>query len=181
MADDLHYGAKELLSRALDRQAVAGRINIAAIPMVHKLLIADCKIEPGLGAFTIGGDLLDQACEKFLNVNSWLAPPPDPAAGAAEAARAALESQARLGNATAHGQLFKQLGKADYEKWAAANKSKPGAPPAEDGAAHDRNPWSIKGWSLRAQGETVRALGKDKAGEIASAVGCVIGSTRGTM
>src|SRR5689334_17486061 len=40
------------------------------------------------------------------------------------------------------------------------------------------NPWSKQGWSLKAQGECVKALGVEKSAQIAKAVGCALGSTK---
>jgi hypothetical protein len=68
-----------------------------------------------------------------------------------------------------------------YADWCAANgDAKPGKVVAADNTrkASSENPWSREGWSLKRQGELCIKLGTDKAGAIAGAAGCVIGSTK---
>jgi hypothetical protein len=65
---------------------------------------------------------------------------------------------------------------ASHENWG-QSKENPDTENKEN-KSRSTNPWSRQGWSITQQGKLIRALGIQKAGEIAKAAGCVIGSTR---
>jgi hypothetical protein len=86
--------------------------------------------------------------------------------------------------------LFKLIGEAEYGTFAAQNGVLPGKAAtvkADDGTNNNTNggvkkpsatnPWSAAGFSLRKQGELIKAVGVEKAAQIAAAAGCVLGST----
>jgi len=89
------------------------------------------------------------------------------------------------------GELYKALGPLRYNKLVAdygtdTVRMKGGTRPeyAADGVtpkprkAAETNPWSRAGWSLRRQGECIKAMGVGRAAQLAKAAGCVIGSTK---
>ena len=79
----------------------------------------------------LDGDPLDVAVAKLIEKKPhWQAQPDDTAAALAAASqtqeRTALEEQAKTGNATAQGKLFKLIGEAEYGKFAAQHGIAPG-------------------------------------------------------
>jgi hypothetical protein len=97
----------------------------------------------------------------------------------------AMMQAALDGNITAKGKLLRGTFHGDLaalETALAAKREKIEATKAAAAAAnnkdHSTNPWSRGGWSLRKQGELIRAAGEAKAAQIAAAVGCKIGSTK---
>jgi hypothetical protein len=88
------------------------------------------------------------------------------------------------------GALAKKLGQMRFDKlvkdWGVdVARMKGGTAPeyAGDGKAvikkaSPKNPWSRVGWSLRAQGDCVKAMGEVKAAQIAASAGCKLGSTK---
>jgi len=83
-------------------------------------------------------------------------------------------ASATNGNLTALGKLARDVGADTARELVAAEKTK-----ANYGTGdHASNPWSKAGWSLKGQGNCVKAMGTARAAQIAAAVGCFIGSTR---
>lgn len=95
----------------------------------------------------------------------------------------ALIQSALGGNMTAKSRLLRDVFHGDLvalEMALAARREKIEATKAARPAdkVDSTNPWSAAGWSLRRQGECLKAMGEAKAAQIAAKVGCRIGSTR---
>lgn len=101
-----------------------------------------------------------------------------------------LIEQAKAGNQTARGKLWRELHgdrprTAEAETTAALDKLLKGETPAakkatdKPGPTHTgSNPWSADAWNITAQGKLVKAIGEVKAAQIAKAAGSHIGATR---
>lgn len=98
-----------------------------------------------------------------------------------------------VGNKTAAQKVILERGKAEADRLAGlygkrhALDNRPGVSPQQTKNGgdkpndHSKNPFSKAGWSLKKQGELVRALGVEKASAMAKAVGVSIGATRPVM
>ncbi len=142
MADDLNLGKAELLARALDRAAAAGKLQPSAIPDALELLKSKVVVDTTLNACLIDGESLDDGVAKWIEAR----PHVRPQAASEITARADLEARALAGNVSAHGLLMKDLGKADYDAWCKRTGAVPGkkAVNADDGdkQQHKNNPWA---------------------------------------
>jgi hypothetical protein len=66
----------------------------------------------------------------------------------------------------------------EIEADAAAKSDKPKKRTDNASGGGGDNPWSARRWNVTKQGQTIRALGLDKAAAIAAAAGCKIGDTK---
>lgn len=128
----------------------------------------------------------------LYTVRSWLAEQKKEGPGHrvhlfATAVPADLEARAfGENNITARAQLYKQLGPVEYAereaKWQAAG-FKPGKRPKGNGEDKSKdkprdNPWMAGQWNVTRQAHIVRAMGIEKANQIAAAAGSFVGATR---
>jgi hypothetical protein len=132
-------------------------------------------------AIDAGG--LDAWFAKQLSTRPFWAPPK------ASDSEMSDERDARAGNVTALARVCRRMPADEFREWCATNSidlnkiGKP-APKAPDSGAsgarkdQSKNPWSRESWNLTKQGSIVTGLGLAKAGEMAAAVGCRVGSTR---
>ena len=98
------------------------------------------------------------------------------------------------GNKTVAARIIKQIGREEADKLAQqygkahALDSKPGVAPQSEqpkngtgSPDHKNNPWSAAGWNVTRQGAICRALGAEKAAQMAAAVNSHIGATKPSM
>ncbi len=197
-----------VLGEAIDRAVYAGLVQPKAQGVLYDLLESRCMVDPEKNRVLIrdiAGETIDECVAAFCKEHDFLAPPKDSGPSAADQLKA-LQDEAAAGSVTAHGALHKQMGAEAYEAWRAANGARPGkrvdANPNQaaldeirqkldaleggggskiNGApAGKDNPWSKDGWNITRQGSIVRALGAEKAGQIAAAARSHIGATRPT-
>jgi hypothetical protein len=90
----------------------------------------------------------------------------------------------------ARGELVKEVGQRRFEQILAeygcdarnlkpaANPTGEAAPAKVDPADRKNNPWHRGAWNITRQGQIVKAMGPEKAAQIAAAVGCKLGDVR---
>jgi hypothetical protein len=117
------YGKNELLHQALDRAVLRGAMRVEAVADAMDLYGDRCLVDEKNLDVTLNGLPLDAAVEKLLETRVlWRPQGPDPQVEA----RKQLEADALAGSVSAHGRLFKELGKTAYDQWRAKNGAQPG-------------------------------------------------------
>jgi hypothetical protein len=117
------YGKNELLHQALDRAVLRGAMRVDAVADAMDLYGDKCLVDEKNLDVTLNGLPLDAAVEKLLETRAlWRPQGPDPVVEA----RKQLEAEALAGSVSAHGRLFKQLGKAGYDEWKLKHAAQPG-------------------------------------------------------
>jgi hypothetical protein len=179
------YGKNELLHQALDRAVLRGAMRVEAVPDAMDLFGDKCTVDPAHLDVTLNGLSLDAAVEKLIEDRPlWRPQGPDPTV----VAQKELEAAALAGNVSAHGRLFKSMGKVAYDQWRAKHAAQPGkaadeaaAAAAAAAGADDKtrdNPWLAGNWNATRQGQIVRSLGIEAAQRIAKAANSHVGATR---
>jgi hypothetical protein len=117
------YGKNELLHQALDRACLRGALRVEAVKDAMDLYGDKCLVDETNLDVTLNGLPLDEAVEKLIEDRPlWRPTGPDPQVEA----RKQLEAEALAGSVSAHGRLFKQLGKAGYDAWKLKHAAQPG-------------------------------------------------------
>jgi hypothetical protein len=121
------FGKNELLNQALDRAVLRGVLRVEAVGDALDMYGDKCLVDPKSMSVTLNGLPLDEAVEKLIESRPlWKPQGPDPKVEA----RKELEAAALAGSVQAHGQLFKELGKAAYDEWRIKHAAAPGRPAA---------------------------------------------------
>jgi len=172
-------GRNELLLQSIDRMVLAGKMRIEAAKDCYDLYSTKCVVDPQTCQVTLENRPLDEALTKIIAERPlWVPQGPDPKVEAQKE----LESAALAGSVSAHGALFKSMGREGYEAWCKKNSAKPGTPAAGDKTNADdsdrKNPWLAGQWSLQEQGRIVKALGLPAAQRLAQAAGVHVGAVR---
>ena len=176
------YGRNEEVARAVDELMTEGVIRVDAKDALNAeivaRIIADGVRHTDTGWTDRNGVALKDAIRKRVETDKpqWGVPKIENA----------LQAQALAGNVSAHGRLYKELGDVAYKTFCETHGAAPGKVAATavehaNGGAKKvsaSNPWSKAGWSLKKQGELLKAVGEVKAEQIATAAGCKIGSVR---
>lgn len=195
-----------LLLGALEKQVLAGNLVPSAVHDLYDAWENECEVSPTENQVFMDNTPLDKAVEDRVKARPFLAPAKS--AGPTDADKLAeLQASALAGNVTSHGQLAKQMGADAYEAWRIKNKAAPGKDASNNSTAdalaemertiqalkagkpvphpringvdpNARNPWSKEFWNVTLQGQTVKALGVEKAAAIAAAAGSRIGATK---
>ena len=137
------FGKNELLNQALDRAVLRGALRVEAVKDALDLYGSKCVVDAQTMQITLDGLPLDAAVAKLIEARPlWKPTGPD----ATQVAQTEIENAAKAGSVSAHGQLFKTLGKAGYDAWCAANAAKPGTPAGSNkddkgGDADPKNPF----------------------------------------
>jgi len=117
------FGKNELLRQALDRAVLRGAMRVEAVADAMDLYGDKCVVDPTHLDVTLNNLPLDEAVEKLIDARPlWRVSGPDPVVEA----RKQLEAAALAGSVSAHGQLFKTMGKAAYDQWREKNAAQPG-------------------------------------------------------
>jgi hypothetical protein len=159
------YGKNELLRQALDRAVLRGAMRVEAIADAMDLYGDKCIVDPTHLDVTLNSLPLDEAVEKLLETRAlWRPQGPDPVVEA----RKQLEADALAGSVSAHGQLFKIMGKTAYDQWRAKNGAQPGksAVAATDNTNTDVDTKNLFYGFRDASGKVVKA----KADAVAAAI-----------
>lgn len=192
---DKFIDKNETLALVMDRKAIDGKIAVKGIAPFIKSVRHELVVDQVSGTITLHGKSLDAAVDDILNKDAdfWA-----PKGGEENHQREVVEEEVILaqlkrdalsGNVTAHGRLRVRMGTdAEYAAWCAETGAKPGvaivATEVNGSVQHaikkpaPTNPFSAAGWNITKQGQLVKALGVEKATEIAAAAGCKLGSTR---
>jgi len=170
-------GKNELLLQAIDRAVLGGKLKIEAARDCYDLYSKACLVDAATLQITLDGLPLDDALATVIKERPlWQPSGPD----ARVIAQNELEAAALAGNVSAHGKLFRAMGKPAYDAWVAKHAAKPGAPGkgADDKNDHATNPFHKSNFSITRQGALLKAVGREKCAQIAASVGSKIGDTK---
>ncbi len=155
---DIQEGNKvAVLEQSVDRAILAGQIDVRARQDVLDIYGQRCKVDPTSLKITLDGKPLDEALAAIIAARPlW-----QPQGPSAEQTRLGeIEAAALAGNVSAHGALFKTMGRAAYDKWCDDHGSKAvkaAIKPADEEGKN--NPWS-PAWVDASGRYTAKALGK---------------------
>jgi hypothetical protein len=153
----IEMGRNELLAQAVDRAVLKGLMRPSAATDLVLLYRNECVVESDNDRVTLHGKDLDAAVAELIKARPhWQNDKPKTNSIDMEVERAALL--------------------ADHKNWSASEK-----PPVSDNKGpKPTNPWSKQSWNLSNQMRLIKAIGMEKATEIAKAAGSYPGAAHPT-